>query len=88
MIDADEKSRISDEIEALFENLTIEDVAEILTIQLAATIAQGSTSREDAQDFLEDIRQDISGYLEAIDFDAVPDDDEDDVEEPPTPPRN
>ena len=83
MIDADEKTRICDAIEALFENLSIEDVAEIMTIQMAAVIAQGSTSLEDAQDFLDDIRQDISGYLENIDFEAMDGDEEADEAPPP-----
>lgn len=71
MVTADEKTRICDEIEAMFENLSIEDVAEILTIQMASMIAQGSTSQADAQDFLDDVRQDIASYLQNVDFDAM-----------------
>lgn len=76
MISADEKTRISDEIEALFENLSIEDVAELLVIQVASLIAQGSTSAEEAQDFLDDIRNDVSDYLLNIDFESLPADDD------------
>lgn len=76
MIDADEKTRICDEIEVLLENLSIEDAAEIMTIQMAAVIAQGSTSLDDAKEFLDDVRQDVLSYLQNVDFEAVQDEEE------------
>lgn len=78
MIDTDEKTRICDAIEGLLEGLSIEDAAEVMTIQMAAVIAQGSTSIEDAQDFLDDVRQDVSSYLKGVDFDAMNEDGTDD----------
>lgn len=85
MMSADMKTRICDEIDALLEKLSIEDAAEIMTIQMASVIAQGSTSLEDAQDFLDDVRQDISSYLQNVDFEAVDDDDDSAADEHPEP---
>ncbi|WP_152048241.1 hypothetical protein [Aureimonas psammosilenae] len=85
MMTDDAKTQISDAIEELFANLSIEDVAEILTIQLAALIAQGSSSKEDAQDFLDDIRQDVASYLDDMDYEAMAAGDEEEDAPPVTP---
>lgn len=71
-----EKDRIANEIGNLFEGLSLDDVAQILTIQLAMLAAQGADNQEEAIEFLDEIRDDAAEVLQTIDFDATEDDEE------------
>jgi hypothetical protein len=77
-----EKDRIANEIGNLFEGLSLDDVAQILTIQLAMLAAQGADNQDEAIEFLDEIRDDAAEVLQSIDFDATDDDDDKDA---PTP---
>ena len=77
-----EKDRIANEIGNLFEGLSLDDVAQILTIQLAMLAAQGADNQDEAIEFLDEIRDDAAEVLQSIDFEASDDDDD---EEPKTP---
>lgn len=72
-----EKDRIANEIGNLFEGLSLDDVAQILTIQLAMLAAQGADNQEEAIEFLDEIRDDAAEVLQSIDFEATDDEDED-----------
>ncbi len=74
-----EKDRIANEIGNLFEGLSLDDVAQILTIQLAMLAAQGADNQEEALEFLDEIRDDAAEVLQSIDFEAT-DEDEDEEE--------
>ncbi|WP_152047320.1 hypothetical protein [Aureimonas psammosilenae] len=69
MISNEEKDRIATEIGKLFEGLELNDVASIMTIQLAMLAAQGGDNFDDAIEFLDEIRDDAEEVLETIDFD-------------------
>ena len=71
-----EKDRIANEIGNLFEGLSLDDVAQILTIQLAMLAAQGADNQDEAIEFLDEIRDDAAEVLQSIDFDATDDEDE------------
>ncbi|KAB0675810.1 hypothetical protein [Aureimonas leprariae] len=73
MLSNEEKDRITEEIGKLFEGLELNDVAAILTIQLAMLAAQGGDSFDDAVEFLDEIRNDAEDVLETLDFDEVAD---------------
>ncbi|KQT53703.1 hypothetical protein ASG43_17875 [Aureimonas sp. Leaf454] len=77
-----EKDRIANEIGNLFEGLSLDDVAQILTIQLAMLAAQGADNLDEAVEFLDEIRDDAAEVLQSIDFEASDDEDEDDDETP------
>ncbi|KQT57498.1 MULTISPECIES: hypothetical protein [unclassified Aureimonas] len=74
-----EKDRIANEIGNLFEGLSLDDVAQILTIQLAMLAAQGADNQEEALEFLDEMRDDAAEVLQSIDFEAT-DEDEDEEE--------
>ncbi|GGE10461.1 hypothetical protein GCM10011390_31850 [Aureimonas endophytica] len=82
MLTDDEKDRISLEIGKLLEGQDIEDVASILAGHIAMVAAHGGETKEEAVDFLDDIRDEAEEMLETIDFDALhAGDDEDEDEE-------
>ncbi|GGE17419.1 hypothetical protein GCM10011390_40650 [Aureimonas endophytica] len=77
MLSNEDKDRIATEIGKLFEGLELNDVASIMTIQLAMLAAQGGDNLDDAIEFLDEIRDDAEDVLETIDFDDASDGDED-----------
>jgi hypothetical protein len=77
MISNEDKDRIATEIGKLFEGLELNDVASIMTIQLAMLAAQGGDNLEEALEFLDEIRDDAEEVLETLDFENIAGDDED-----------
>jgi hypothetical protein len=71
MLSNEEKDRIATEIGRLFEGLELNDVAAIVTIQLAMLAAQGGDTFDDAVEFLDEIRDDAEDILETLDFDEA-----------------
>lgn len=71
MIDIQEQDRIMGEIGKLFEGLELNDVASIMTMQLAVIAAQGGDRLDDAVGFLDEIRDEAEDILGTIDFDEV-----------------
>lgn len=71
MIDTEEQDRIMGEIGKLFEGLELNDVAAIMTMQLAVIAAQGGDKLDDAVAFLDEMRDEAEVVLGTIDFDDV-----------------
>lgn len=61
-----EKDRIAEEIGSLFEGLSLDDVAGVLTVQLAMLVAQGADNPEGSIEFLNEIRDDVEEILRNI----------------------
>lgn len=80
MLTDDERDRISLEIGKLLEGQDIDDVATILAGHIAMVAAHGGDTKEEAIDFLDDIRDEAEEMLESIDFDELHANDETDEE--------
>jgi hypothetical protein len=66
MLTEAEKDQIAEQISVLFEGLGLNDVASIMTIQLAMLAAQGADSPDEAIEFLDEIRDDAAEILRSV----------------------
>jgi len=58
----------NDQISAIFEGRSLEDVASVLKVQLAMLVTQGAEDADEAVDFLEEIRESVEEMVRAYDF--------------------
>ena len=61
-----EKDRIAEQISSIFEGLDLDDVAGVLTVQLAMLAAQGADSPNEAIEFLDEIRDEAAEILKSV----------------------
>lgn len=58
----------NDQISAIFEGRSLEDVASVLKVQLAMLVTQGAEDADEAVDFLEEIRESVEEMVRSYDF--------------------
>ena len=58
----------NDQIAAIFEGRSLEDVASILKVQLAMLVTQGAEDADEAVDFLEEIQESVEEMVRSYDF--------------------
>ena len=64
----DEMDTVNDQIAAIFEGRSLEDVSSIMKIQLAMLVTQASESAEEAIEFLDEINDAAEDMINSYDF--------------------
>lgn len=68
MLSEDKIDEISEKISSIFQGMELDDVSNILKIQLAMLVTQGTDSIEEATDFLDEIYEDVESIVEGFPF--------------------
>lgn len=66
----EEMDTVNDQIAAIFEGRSLEDVSSIMKIQLAMLVTQASESAEEAIEFLDEINDAVEDMVNSYDFDG------------------
>lgn len=70
---------ISEKISTLFQGMELDDVANVLKIQIAMLVTQGSEDADGAMEFLDEIYEDVEQMVESFPFGEDEDEDEDEA---------
>ncbi|KQQ81305.1 hypothetical protein [Aureimonas sp. Leaf324] len=73
---------ISEKISTLFQGMELDDVANVLKIQLAMLVTQGSEDADGAMEFLDEIYEDVEQMVESFPF-GEEEEDEDEADAKP-----